>query len=72
MLHRADRKQRHREKQRRYEARQKNGVALFPVPLSAAEIDVLIELHWLPEGGEADREAVGAAVAALIASLRTG
>ena len=50
---------RQRQRQARYEARQRAGVALYPVPLGATEIDMLIGLGWLPEGAEVDRERVG-------------
>jgi hypothetical protein len=66
MLYEDSRRVRHRQRQARYEARQRAGVALYPVPLSADEIDVLIGLGWLPEGAEVDRERVGIAVAAAI------
>ena len=58
-----------RQRQARYEARRRAGVALYPVPLGATEIDMLIGLGWLPEGAESDRERVGMAVAAAIRDL---
>jgi hypothetical protein len=61
---------RHRQRQARYEARMREGVGLFPTPLRASEIDVLISLNYLPEGAEVDRSRVGEAVAAAIRSLR--
>jgi hypothetical protein len=61
---------RHRQRQARYEARMREGVGLFPTPLRASEIDVLISLSYLPEGGEVDRRRVGEAIAAAIRSLR--
>ena len=60
---------RHRQRQARYEARQRAGVALYPAPLSAFEIDTLIALGWLREGTEIDRERVGEAVAAAIREM---
>jgi hypothetical protein len=63
---------RHRQRQAAYEARLRDGVGVFPTPLRASEIDVLISLNYLPEGGEADRKRVGEAVAATIRSLRHG
>jgi hypothetical protein len=63
---------RHRQRQAAYEARLRAGIGLFPTPLRAKEIDVLISLNYLPEGGEADRKRVGEAVAAAIRSLRQG
>jgi hypothetical protein len=57
---------RHRQRQARYEARMREGVGLFPPPLRASEIDVLINLNYLLEGAEVDR---GEAVAAAIRSL---
>jgi hypothetical protein len=52
-----------------YEARLRDGIGLFPTPLRASEIDVLISLNYLLEGAEADRSRVGEAVAAAIRSL---
>jgi hypothetical protein len=49
----------------RYEARQRAGIALYPTPLGAREIDALVNLGWLREGAEADRVRVGEAVAAI-------
>ena len=69
MLHEESRRLRHRQRQARYEARQRAGVALYPVPLGATEIDMLIGLGWLPEGAESDRKRVGMAVAAAIRDL---
>ena len=63
---------RHRQRQAAYEARVRDGIGLFPTPLGASELDVLISLNYLPEGAEADRTLVGEAVAAAIRSLRHG
>jgi hypothetical protein len=60
---------RHCQRQARYEARQRAGVALYPVPLGADEIDALLTLNWLPDGAEVDRRRVGEAVAAAFRSL---
>ena len=60
---------RQRQRQARYEARQRAGVALYPAPLGGVEIDTLIALGWLPEGTEADRARVGEAVAAAIRDM---
>jgi hypothetical protein len=43
---------------------------LYPVPLTAADIDTLIALDWLDEGDEADRTKVGEAIVAALRSLR--
>jgi hypothetical protein len=51
------------------ERRQRDGIGLYPVPLTAAEVDVLIALGWLAEGSEADRSLVGSAVAAALREL---
>ena len=67
-----DDSQRARQRQARYEARLRDGIGLFPTPLGASELDVLISLNYLPEGAEADRTLVGEAVAAAIRSLRHG
>lgn len=69
MLYEDSRRAHHRQRQARYEARQRAGVALYPVPLGATEIDMLIGLGWLPEGAESDRERVATAVAAAIRDL---
>jgi hypothetical protein len=61
---------RHRQRQARYEARLRDGIGLFPTPLRASEIDVLISLNYLPEGAEGDRVRVAEAIAAAIRSLR--
>ena len=45
---------RHRQRQARYEARQRAGVALYSVPLGALEIDALVALGWLREGNTAN------------------
>jgi pyrroloquinoline quinone (PQQ) biosynthesis protein C len=58
-----------RQNQRRYEARQRAGIGLYPVPLNSHDIDVLIGLHYLREGAERDRKHVGEAVAAVIREL---
>ena len=60
---------RHRQRQARYEARQRAGVALYPAPLGAAEIDALVSLGRLREGTEMDRGRVGAALTAAFRDL---
>ena len=60
---------RHRQRQAAYEARQRAGVALYPAPLGAVEIDALVALGWLREGTETDRGRVGQAVAAAIRDM---
>jgi hypothetical protein len=37
----------HRQRQARYEARLRAGVALYPAPLGAGEIEALVALGWL-------------------------
>ena len=69
MLQRRSRKEARRENQRRYEARLREGIGLYPVPLGCREIDLLIALGWLPEGQEANRERVGEAVANALREL---
>jgi hypothetical protein len=59
----------HRQRQARYEARLRDGVALYPAPLGAVEIDALVALGWLREGTETDRGRVGEAVAAAIRDM---
>jgi hypothetical protein len=46
----ASRRDRHRESQRRYEARQRDGIGLYPVPLTGRDIDVLIYLTICAKG----------------------
>jgi hypothetical protein len=60
---------RHRQRQAAYEARQRAGVALYPAPLGAAEIDALIALGWLREGTESNRIRVGEALAAIVRDM---
>jgi hypothetical protein len=60
---------RHRQRQARYEARQRAGVALYSCPLGALEIDALVALGWLREGNEIDRNRVGEAIAAAIRDM---
>jgi hypothetical protein len=59
----------HRQRQARYEARLRAGVALYPAPLGAVEIGALVALGWLREGTEVNREHVGEAVAAAIRDM---
>src|SRR5262245_35694086 len=70
MLQRRSRKKAHRENQRRYAARLRDGIGLYPLPLGCREIDLLIALGWLPEGEEANRQQVGEAVAVVIREVR--
>jgi hypothetical protein len=62
----------HRQRQARYEARQRAGIALYPAPLGAGEIDTLVALGWLQEGTVTDRHRVGEAVAAAIRDMASG
>jgi hypothetical protein len=62
--HQESKRARQRRRQARYEARQRAGVALYPVPpLGVPEIDALVTLHLLPEAAVDDRARVGEAVA---------
>ena len=61
---------RHRERQARYAARLRDGTAIYPVVLSADDLETLVTLGWLRDGAEVDREQVGVAVAAGIRRLR--
>ena len=54
---------RQRQRQARYEARQRAGVALYPVPLGPTELNALVMLRWLPDAAVGDRVRVGEAVA---------
>jgi hypothetical protein len=54
---------RHRQRQAAYEARVRAGVALYPVPLGAAELDALVALGWLSDSIVLDRDRVGEALA---------
>jgi hypothetical protein len=58
-----------RQRQSRYEARLREGVALYPAPLGAVEIGTLIDLGWPPEGSESDRRRVGEALAAAVSAI---
>ena len=69
MARQESRRQRQRQRQAAYEARQRAGIALYPAPLGALEIDALINLGWLREGAEVDRVRVGEAVAAAIRDM---
>jgi hypothetical protein len=62
-------RQSQRERQARYEARQRDGVILCLVPLGPDEINALVRLRWLPANTECSRERVGAAAAAAPRSL---
>ena len=62
-------RQRQRERQARYEARQRAGVMSCPVLLGPDEINALVRLRWLPACAECSREQVGAAAAAALRSL---
>lgn len=65
-----DRKsQRRRRRQARYEARQRDGIGVYPVELGAEDIGILIALRCLPEGAERDRGQVAQAIKAMIRSL---
>jgi hypothetical protein len=63
MLERRSRREAHCQSQRRHEARLRAGIGLYPVPLGSREIDLLVDLGWLAEGEEGNRERVGEAVA---------
>jgi len=55
-------------RRRRYRQRQAAGRAVYLVELSTIEIDWLIRLRWLSETEVSDREAVGRAIAAMVAA----
>ena len=54
---------RHRQRQAAYEARLRDGIAVYPVALGSPELDALVRLRWLPEAAVGDRARVGEAVA---------
>lgn len=60
---------RQRQRQARYEARQRAGVALYPVPLGPTELNALVMLRWLPDAAVGDRVRVGEAVAVAFSDL---
>ena len=60
---------RQRRRQARYELRQRDGIGVYPVELSADDIDILISLRCLPEGAERDREKIAQAIKAMIRSV---
>ena len=63
MLYEDSRRAHHRQRQARYEARQRAGVALYPVPLGATELNALVMLRWLPDAAVGHHVRVGEAVA---------
>ena len=69
MLYDDRQRQRKRRRQAAYERRQREGTAVYPAELNAAEIGVLIGLGCLREGDERDRERVGQAIRAMIRSV---
>jgi len=50
----------------RYRARQRDGKAVA-VEYDAAVVDFLVKTHWLLEGEASDRDAVGSAIARMVA-----
>ena len=54
---------RHRQRQAHTRPAKRAGVALYPAPLGAAEIDALVALGWLPDRAIFDRDRVGEALA---------
>ena len=71
MLRREFKRERQRQRQAAYEARLRDGVALYRFPLGTLEIDALVTLGWLQEGAETDRDQVGAAVAGALREMAT-
>jgi hypothetical protein len=59
-----------RERWRRWAARSRAGVAIAPVPYTAATVDTLTHLGYLDNNSPATSEAVGAAIAELIKLIR--
>jgi hypothetical protein len=55
-------------RRRRYRARRAAGVAVYPVPLTATEIDWLVRMEWLDASEVADRKAVGEGIARMLAA----
>ena len=55
MLRRPTNRERARELQREYAARQRAGIGLYPVPLLALEVAALIPFGWLKKGEEHGR-----------------
>jgi hypothetical protein len=53
-------------RQARWRANVRNCAAVYPVYLDAADLDWLVQLHYLDEGEIGDKQAVGKAVHHLI------
>lgn len=51
----------------RYRARLRRGVVVAPVPVALGVIEMLLGLGWLDEAVSEDRQAVGDAIAAVLA-----
>jgi hypothetical protein len=51
----------------RYRARVKAGIACTTVEFDGPVVDMLVKLRWLQEGEACDRQAVGRAIAAMVA-----
>jgi hypothetical protein len=56
-----------RQRQKRHRARQHNGLAVYPVTVSAETIDMLCRLGWLRDCDAGDPQRVSAAISALLA-----
>jgi hypothetical protein len=61
-----------RARQARYARRQRAGLGVYSVELSAAVLDALVALGWLKERDSADRVLVGQAIAAALTELAEG
>ena len=57
------------ERQRRLRARRRAGLAVVPVTVDMAAIEVLIDLNWLPIEVSESRDGIGEAVARMLADL---
>ena len=58
------------ERQRRWRARQRDGVIMVSVPVKNGMIETLLDLRYLLEHESEDRREIGKGIAAALASIR--
>ncbi len=56
-------------RQQRLRMRQRRGEVVAPTPVSNDVIEALMDLGWLPPGRSESRQAIGAAIAAMLGDL---
>jgi hypothetical protein len=52
---------------KRYRERSHKGIAIAPVPVSCAILDLLLGTHWLEVGESENRQQIGAAIGRMLA-----